>query len=63
MNAKREVRVVLATIVAAAVGLSSPAAFAGPKKQKRATNDKITTECVPGSADYDIDKCYKSIKK
>jgi hypothetical protein len=50
-----------------------PHAFAGPAKvdtmkldakpaKERVPKDKITTTCVPGTADYDPDQCYKDIK-
>jgi len=29
---------------------------------QRGPKDKITTTCVEGTADYDIDQCYKDIK-
>ena len=30
--------------------------------KERGPKDKITTTCVPGTADYDIDQCYEDIK-
>ena len=36
--------------------LSAKKADTAPKRK-----DKITLTCVPGSADYDIDKCHKEI--
>jgi len=48
-------------------------AFAGPATldamkvevkpaKDRGPKDKITTTCVEGTADYNIDQCYKDIK-
>jgi hypothetical protein len=48
-------------------------AFAGPATldamkvevkpaKERGPKDKITTTCVEGTADYNIDQCYKDIK-
>jgi hypothetical protein len=64
MNARPVARATIAAAVAAAVAFGSlSASAAAPRKQKRATNDKITTECVPGAGDYDINKCHKTIKR
>jgi hypothetical protein len=30
--------------------------------KRRPPDDIITTTCVPGTPDYDIDKCYEDIK-
>jgi hypothetical protein len=68
---RRHVTTVL-TLVAVAFGVPAPA-FAGPTKidgikmevkpaKERGPKDKITTTCVEGTADYNIDQCYKDIK-
>jgi hypothetical protein len=40
------------------------ASYTTPVKpaKERAPKDKITTTCVPGTDDYNIDQCYKDIK-
>ena len=70
-HCRRNVATVLAI---ATVAFALPAqAFEGPAKvdalkmevkpaKERGPKDKITTTCVPGTADYDPDQCYKDIK-
>jgi hypothetical protein len=67
-------RYVTSVLAIAAVAFAVPAqVFAGPTKidalkmevkpaKERGPKDKITTTCVEGTADYDIDQCYKDIK-
>jgi hypothetical protein len=67
-------RNVTAVLAIAAVAFAFPAqAFEGLAKvdalkmetklaKERGPKDKITTTCVPGTADYDIDQCYEDIK-
>jgi len=67
-------RNVATVLTIAAVAFALPAqAFADPVKvdalkmevkpaKERGPKDKITTSCVPGTADYDIDQCYEDIK-